>query len=127
MSDKYTWITPMRDADHLPAPEGSGLRGQVALRRRPDGGAYVIVMPARGTFPADAVISADDVRALITALAPQPERATAFDFDLPLWLHVTCGGTFASHSAPKLTVCRKCDYLTGESDWRALYVLPDGA
>lgn len=50
-----------------------------------------------------------------------PERATTAA-DLPLWLHVNCGGTFASHSVPKLIICRECDVLTGEADWRALYV-----
>lgn len=54
-----------------------------------------------------------------------PQRATISD-DLPLWLHMTCGGTYASHTIPKLTICRKCDVLTGEADWRAFYVLPDG-
>lgn len=58
----------------------------------------------------------------IAALVPQ--RAKATGFDLPLWLHVTCGGTATGRTAPKLTICRKCDALTGEADWRALYTAP---
>jgi hypothetical protein len=59
--------------------------------------------------------------------AQMPQRATATEDALPLWLHITCGGTFASHSVPKLTICRKCDQLTGEADWRALYTLGPAA
>lgn len=58
----------------------------------------------------------------IAALVPQ--RATATGLNLPLWLHVTCGGTATGHTVPKLTICRKCDTLTGEADWRALYTVP---
>jgi hypothetical protein len=65
------------------------------------------------------------VQRLDRVASAAPERATATGDALPLWLHITCGGTFASHSVPKLTVCRKCDHLTGEADWKPLYILGD--
>jgi hypothetical protein len=104
-------------ADALPTPvkaETTFADDITALRRLIHDG------PARATRRA--------MREHLDRIAAQmPQRATATEDALPLWLHITCGGTFASHSVPKLTICRKCDQLTGEADWRALYTLGHAA
>lgn len=61
----YTWITEMRDNDE---PVGDGLRGQAAMGWLGGDRVQLTVMSARGTFPAECVISVDDAITLARAI-----------------------------------------------------------
>lgn len=116
MATEYTWQTPMRDDG-----EHSTLRGQIGARLLPGGEVHVVVMAARNTFATDAVISAEDVRAMVAALdaRPAPQRAT--DTHGTVYrMHMPCRRVMIeSRSA-----CRYCDEAGA---WTPLYTLGGAA
>lgn len=117
MATEYTWQTPMRDDGEHPT-----LRGQIGARLLPGGEVHVVVMAARNTFATDAVISAEDVWAMVAALdtRPAPQRAMRPDGG-EMVMH-SCGFVWGAGGVP--SVCRGCEK---PGAWAPLYTLGGAA